>query len=278
MATRRSARHTPKSTAPPPPAPRAAKRPPTVAAARKPTGRSSRVTPTPPRRPSTSPDTTAMETAEGAGSEGREEGETAEKGGERGHEVEGEGRDDIHCHLHEELSDEDEEEEADIGEVLANVPRFDFYFDEDGTDQEQRTLAYRAALHFSTALPPGQPIGDDEAEHYIDTCPVRVEGCGGSGERDEDEDEDDEEEEAQREGEGKEGEGEKGEGAAPARPFRLLFPAAHRVSELLAYLVHSGPFTVWAKHDPAVVLAGRYSPQVRLYWRMDLSDFIPLYC
>ena len=197
--------------------------------------------------------------------------ETAEAHGGEGATYAHHHDDDDEGHL---VLEEDEEEDIeDVTELLADVPRFDFYFHPQHTDEEQRTMAYRTALIFATALRPGMPVGEDEVERFTDCCPIKVEGCGGSGESDDE----DEGGEAEEEG-GEREEGGKAAGELPARPFQLLFPSARRVAELVAYFVHTGPFTVWAKEDTSEVLAGRYEPQVRMYWRMDLSDFIPLYC
>ena len=172
------------------------------------------------------------------------------------------------------LHDEDWEE-GDVTEMLGDTPRFDFYFDKD-TTEEQRTAVYRAALFFSTALPPGRVIDDEDVDGWMESCQVSVTGCGGPGdaiEEDEEEGEDAEEGEVRDEG---------GAGALriSAPPFALAFPTARRVSDFLAFLVHAGPFTLWNNEregDEQVEEEDDYQPQVRLFWRMDLSDWIPLY-
>ena len=185
-------------------------------------------------------------------------------GGPRITEVDDEGRICLH----------EVDEDKDVTTLLGDTPRVDFYFERRGEEDEEEewTAVYKAAVKFSTALPPGRELDEEELEDFIATCPMAITGPGGSGDFDEEDEEDSGEGE-----EGKEG-GEGGLGKEFAgygrTPFSLVFPTARRVADFLAWVVHVGPIIVWGGDEE--LMEGRYEARLRLHWRMDMSEFIPL--
>ena len=177
---------------------------------------------------------------------------------------------------------EDWEEEEDDGgleweDLLPDSPRLDFFFSSAATTAEQRSLVYRCALLFATALPSASLLDVDEVEDWMDACQVSVDGCGGSGELEIAEADEEQEEEEAAEG-----------GCHP--PFQLVFPSPKRVSDFLAYLTHVAPHSIWSRQQQQDGAedeqaeqqpdsgSGGYQPAVRLHWRMNLSGWIPAYC
>ena len=129
-------------------------------------------------------------------------------------------------------------------------------------------------------------LDEEEVEAFMDSCPISLGRHRALIEPEEEEQEEEEEEEGEGEGKvtgvtvspaGRVRAGHSCSRGSGVEPFALVFPSARRIADFLSFLFFTGPFVIWGVHSPAAIEDGSYKRQLRLWWRIDLSEFIPLF-